>query len=107
MSYIDAMFDRDRDRIHIVGRRGSERYFEEHPANYVFYYDDPRGRFQNIYGTPVSRFSTRSSKEFRKELRIQGGKRFYESDINPVFLCLEENYKGQDAPSLHAAYFYI
>ena len=107
MSYIDALFDRDHDRIHIVERRGSERRYQEYPANYVFYYDDPRGKFKSIYGTPVSRFSTRSNKEFRKELRIQGGKRFYESDINPVFRCLEENYKGQDAPRLHAAFFDI
>ena len=71
------------------------------------YYDDPRGKFRSIYGTPVSRFSTRNSKEFRKEQAIQKGKQLYESDINPVFRCLEENYKGQDAPRLHTAFFYI
>jgi DNA polymerase elongation subunit (family B) len=107
MSYIDALFDREHDRIHVVERRDGERRYQEYPANYIFYYDDPRGKFQSIYGTPVSRFSTRSNKEFRKELRIQNGKRFYESDINPVFRCLEDNYKGQDAPRLHAAFFDI
>lgn len=107
MSYIDALFDRERDRIHVVERRDGERRYQEYPANYIFYYDDPRGKFQSIYGTPVSRFSTRSNKEFRKELRIQNGKRFYESDINPVFRCLEDNYKGQDAPRVHAAFFDI
>ncbi len=65
MSYIDALYDRDRDRIHIVGRRQGVRYHEEHPANYIFYYDDARGKFKSIYGTPVSRFSTRNNKEFR------------------------------------------
>jgi DNA polymerase elongation subunit (family B) len=107
MSYLDALFDRDRDRIHIVGRRDGERYYEEFPATYVFYYDDPRGKFRSIYGNPVSRFSTRNNKEFRKELRIQGSKNTYEADINPVFRCLEENYKGQDAPKLHTAFFDI
>jgi DNA polymerase elongation subunit (family B) len=107
MSYIDALFDREHDRIHVVERRDGIRQYQEYPANYIFYYDDPRGKFQSIYGTPVSRFSTRSNKEFRKELRIQNGKRFYESDINPVFRCLEENYKGHDAPRLHAAFFDI
>jgi DNA polymerase elongation subunit (family B) len=71
------------------------------------YYDDPRGKFRSIYGTPVSRFSTRNSKEFRKEQAMQKGKQLYESDINPVFRCLEENYKGQDAPRLHTAFFDI
>ena len=107
MSYVDALFDRDHDRIHIVERREGSRRYQEYPANYVFYYDDPRGKFQSIYGNPVARFSTRSNKEFRKELRIQNGKRFYESDINPVFRCLEENYKGHDAPKIHAAFFDI
>jgi len=107
LSYIDALFDREHDRIHVVERRDGERCYQEYPANYIFYYDDPRGKFQSIYGNAVSRFSTRSNKEFRKELRIQNGKRFYESDINPVFRCLEENYKGHDAPRLHAAFFDI
>jgi DNA polymerase elongation subunit (family B) len=107
MSYIDALFDRERDRIHIMGRRDGERYYEEHPANYIFYYDDPRGKFQSIFGTPVARFSTRHAKEFRKELRMQSGKNLYESDINPIFRCLEENYKGSDAPRLHTAFFDI
>jgi DNA polymerase elongation subunit (family B) len=107
LSYIDALFDRERDRIHVVGRRDSERYYEEHPANYIFYYDDPRGKFRSIFGTPVARFSTRNSKEFRKEMAIQKGKRLYEADINPVFRCLEENYKGIDAPRLHTAFFDI
>jgi DNA polymerase elongation subunit (family B) len=107
MSYIDALFDREHDRIHVVERRDGRREYREYPANYIFYYDDPRGKFQSIYGTPVSRFSTRNNKEFRKEMRIQSGKQLYESDINPIFRCLEENYKGQDGPKLHTAFFDI
>ena len=107
MSYVDALFDREHDRIHVVERRDGERRYQEYPANYVFYYDDPRGKFTSIYGTPVSRFSTRNNKEFRKEIRIQSGKQLYESDINPIFRCLEENYLGQDAPRLNVAFFDI
>ena len=107
MSYIDALFDREHDRIHIVERRNGERVYREYPANYIFYYDDPRGKFQSIYGTPVSRFSTRNNKEFRKEVRVHSHKPLYESDINPIFRCLEENYKDQDAPELHTAFFDI
>jgi len=107
LSYIDALFDRDHDRIYIVGRREGERYYEEHPATYIFYYDDPRGKFRSIYGNPVSRFSTRNSKEFRREMAINKGKNLYEADINPIFRCLEENYKGIDAPRLHTAFFDI
>jgi len=107
LSYIDALFDREHDRIHIVERRDGQRVYKEFSAEYRFYYDDPRGKFQSIFGTPVARFSTRNNKEFRKEMRIQSGKRLFESDINPIFRCLEENYKGQDAPRLNVAFFDI
>ena len=107
MSYVDALFDREHDRIHVVERVNGRREYREYPATYIFYYDDPRGKFQSIYGNSVSRFSTRNNKEFRKELRIQSGKSIYESDINPVFRCFEENYKGKDAPRLQTAFFDI
>ena len=107
MSYIDALFDRDKDRIHVVERVDGERVFKEYPANYVFYYDDPRGKFRTIYDTPVSRFSTRNGKEFHKEQRINSGKRLWESDINPIFRCLEENYLGATSPKLQTAFFDI
>jgi DNA polymerase elongation subunit (family B) len=107
MSYIDALFDREHDRIHVVERRDGQRQYREYPANYIFYYDDPRGKFRSIYGTSVSRFSTRNNKEFRKEVRMHGGKQLYESDINPIFRCFEENYKDQNAPELHTAFFDI
>jgi DNA polymerase elongation subunit (family B) len=107
MSYIDALFDREHDRIHVVERRNDVRHYQEYPANYIFYYNDPRGKFRSIYGNSVSRFSTRNNKEFRKEIRMQSGKQLYESDINPIFRCLEENYKDLDAPTLHTAIFDI
>ena len=107
MSYVDALFDRTKDRIYIVERVNGQREYREFPASYTFYYDDPRGKFRTIYDTPVSRFSTRIGKEFHKELKINSGKRIWESDINPVFRCLEENYLGQKSPKLQTAFFDI
>jgi len=107
LSYVDALYAREADRIHVVERVDGERVYQEYPANYVFYYDDPRGKFRTVYGTPVSRFSSRSNKEYQKELRINSGKRLWESDINPVFRCLEENYLGATSPRLQTAFFDI
>jgi DNA polymerase elongation subunit (family B) len=107
MSYVDALYDRGQDRIHIVERVSGERVYKEYPANYIFYYDDPRGKFRTVYGTPVARFSSRSNKEFQKELRINSNKRLWESDINPVFRCLEEHYIGATSPKLQTAFFDI
>jgi DNA polymerase elongation subunit (family B) len=107
LSYVDALFDRDKDRIHVVERINGVRKYQEYPANYIFYYDDPRGKFRSIFDTPVARFSTRNNKEFRKEIRMHTGKQIFESDINPVFRCLAENFLGADAPRLHTAFFDI
>ena len=107
MSYIDALYDRAKDRIHVVERVNGERVFREYPADYIFYYDDPRGKFRTIFDTPVSRFSTRNSKEYHKELKVNSGKRMWESDINPIFRCLETNYLGATSPKLHTAFFDI
>jgi len=107
LSYVDALFERDKDRIHVVERIDGQRVYKEYPANYTFYYDDPRGKFRTIYGTPVSRFSTRNSKEYHKELRINSNKRLWESDINPIFRCLEDNYLGATSPKLQTAFFDI
>ena len=107
MSYVDALFDRDKDRIHIVERVDGKRVYRDYPANYLFYYDDPRGKYRTIYDTPVSRFSTKSGKEFHKELKMNSGKRLWESDINPIFRCLEDNYLGASSPKLQTIFFDI
>jgi DNA polymerase elongation subunit (family B) len=107
MSYVDALYDRAKDRIHIVERNNGVREYREFPANYVFYYDDPRGKHRTIYDTPVSRFSSRIGKEFQKEMRINSDKRIWESDINPVFRCLADNYLGATSPKLQTAFFDI
>ena len=107
MSYVDALFDRDADKISVVERIKGERRYVEYPARYVAYYDDPKGKFKSVYGTPVSRIATKSGKEFKREVHMQSGKRLYESDINPIFRCLEENYLNKDAPELQVAFFDI
>ena len=106
--YVDAFFDRQRDRIHIVERdKNQQRQYHEHQAKYIMYYDDPAGKFKSIYGNPVSRIQCRSNKDFRREKALHVNVKTYESDMNPVFRCLEENYLGKNAPKLQIAFFDI
>jgi len=108
MSYVDAYFDRDNDIIKIVERsKAGKREYRDIPVKYTFYYEDQKGKFQSIYSTPLSRVVCKNSKEFRKELAIHSNKKLYESDINPIFTCLSENYLNQDAPNLHICFFDI
>ena len=108
MSYIDAIWDRDADLIKVVERDPKKgRIYQDFPARYIFYYPDQRGKYKSIFNEPLSRVSCKNYKEFQKELRIHSGQKLYESDIKPVFRCLEENYLGKDAPKLNVAFFDI
>jgi len=106
--YVDAYFNRDSDVIHVVERNDNgKRVFKEFPIKYTFYYPDARGKYTSIYGDPLARVVCKNSKDFHKELKIHSNKKLYEADINPLFVCLSENYLNVDAPKLNTAFFDI
>ena len=107
MSYVDALFDRNADILRVVERKEGKRHFTEYPIKYTFFYKDPRGKYKSIYGDPLNRIVSKSTKDFRKELAINNTKQLFESDINPIFQCLSENYLNVDAPKLNVAFFDI
>ena len=84
-----------------------DRHYTEYQAKYTFYYKDPRGKYRSIYGDQLSRIVCKNTKDFRKEVAINRDKQLFESDINPIFQCLSENYLNQDAPKLNIAFFDI
>jgi DNA polymerase elongation subunit (family B) len=107
LSYVDALFDRDHDLIKVVERKDGVRTFREYPVKYTFYYKDQKGKYKSVYGDPLSRIVCKNTKDFRKEIAINRDKTLFESDINPIFQCLSENYLNQDAPKLNIAFFDI
>ena len=108
MSYVDAIWNREKDIIYVVERDPKKgRIYQEYPAKYVFYYPDQRGKYKSIYGDNLSKVTSKSYKEFMKEKKIHSGHSLYESDINPIFRNLEENYLGKDAPKLNVAFWDI
>lgn len=108
MSYVDAIWDRDNDIVKVVERDPKKgRTFHEYPSKYIFYYPDQKGKYTSIFGTPLTKVSCKSWKDFIKEQKIHSGKKLYESDINPVFRVLEENYLGKEDPKLNVAFFDI
>ena len=108
MSYVDAIWDRENDVVKTVERDPKKgRIYQDYPCRYVFYYPEAKGKFRSIFDEPLSKVTAKSWKEFQKEQRIHSGYKLYESDINPVFRCLEENYQGRDAPKLNVAFYDI
>lgn len=108
MSYVDALWNRETDMVRVVERTDTgTRTYHEYPAKYAFYYPDQKGKYKNIFGEPVTKVSCKTHKDFIKEQKIHSSHTLYESDINPVFRCLEENYLGKEAPKLHVAFYDI
>jgi DNA polymerase elongation subunit (family B) len=108
MSYVDALLDRDKDIIYIVERDDKgKRVYQEYKAKYIFYYPDPKGKYRGVDGESLTKFVTSKRSEFQKELRVLSKKKTYESDINPVFRCLADNYLDAPPPKLHTCFFDI
>ena len=105
--YVDAIIDRNRDVIYVVERNNGIREYKEYPARYMFYFKDPKGKYTSIFGDSLDRVVCTNSKTFNKEKKLHSGKRLFESDINPVFRCLADNYLGKEPPRLNIAFFDI
>jgi hypothetical protein len=56
MSFVDAYYDRDDDKILVVERDDKgQRHFKDYAARHIFYYNDPKGKFQSIKGEQIGR----------------------------------------------------
>jgi DNA polymerase elongation subunit (family B) len=107
MSYIDAVYVKDKDIINVVERIDGVRKYKQFPAHYLFYYPDAKGAFTSIDGKKLGKVAVASHKAFDKEKRVYSHKGLYESDIKPLNRCLETNYLNVDAPTLNKAFFDI
>lgn len=107
MSYIDAYHDKQKDEIVVAERVNGKRVTRVYPAIYRAYYEDPKGRYTSIFGDRLSKIETRKGHAFKKNLWKVRDKKLFESDINMVFRCLEENYLGQESPNLNIGFFDI
>ena len=107
MTYVDAYYDREEEKVLVVERHNGVKHFVDYDAKYITYYEDSDGTFTSMFGTKLKKYETTSNKEFKKELKFLNNKVQYESDINPIFRCLEENYRGLSSPDLHVAFFDI
>lgn len=106
--YVDAFYNRDDDKILVVERDiKGKRQYKEHAARHLFYYRDSKGKYQSIKGEPLTRVTCRNVKEMRKELSIYSDKKLYESDVNPIYRCLEDNYLNAEPPKLNVAFYDI
>ena len=80
MSYVDAVYVKDKDLINVVERVDGVRKFKSFPAHYLFYYQDNKGQYTGIDGKRLTKVAVATNKAFDKEKRIYSHKQLYESD---------------------------
>ncbi len=108
--YIDALFRRggDQEVIKIVERVNGKRVYREFQPDYHFFVNDPKGTHKSIYGDYVKKVSPRSFGEKHKLIKsLSSNVKKWETDVDPIFRCLEHHYQHIDAPALNIAFFDI
>lgn len=108
--FVDSYFKRggDAEVIRIVERVNGKRIYREYQPDYHFYVNDPRGSHKSIYGDVVKKIIPHSFSEKQKLVKtLSNNIKKWETDVDPVFRCLEQNYLHMDAPTLNIAFFDI
>jgi len=100
LTYIDAILDKKNNKIHVAERVNKKRRLVEITPEYVFYYEDPKGKYRSIYGDRVSKYSCNDETKFRKELAMARGKKTFESDTNVLFRALATHYRDTEIPDM-------
>jgi DNA polymerase elongation subunit (family B) len=91
-----------------VERVNGKRVYREFQPDYHFYLSDPKGSHKSIYEDTVKKIVPRTYAEKQKLIKtLSGNVKRWESDVDPVFRCLEHNYHSGDAPTLNVAFFDI
>jgi DNA polymerase elongation subunit (family B) len=108
--YIDALFRRggESEIIRIVERVNGKRVYREFQPDYHFFLSDPKGSHKSIYGDTVKKIVPRSFSEKQKLVKTMSGNvKKWETDVDPIFRCLENNYQHVESPKLNIAFFDI
>jgi DNA polymerase elongation subunit (family B) len=108
--YVDAIYKKESDKILVVERHNNgERVYKEYDATYQYFYPDNKGKYKSISNEPLSRAAFKTRDEFKKEIAIKkhSNIKLYESDLDPVFVCLSDVYNNAELPKLNIAFWDI
>ena len=106
--YIDAY--KDKDQIHVIERdKSGKKLKRDYDIKHKFYFEDPKGSYESINGVKCSKFETTKNHEYIAKLReIERSQlKHFEHGHNPIFRCLEENYKNSPTPNLNIVFLDI
>ena len=106
--YIDAIIEKDNNQILVAERdQNGKRILVTHPTRYVVCWPNEKGKVQSIFGYKLEKYQTNKFTEFKRELSLLPKSKLHESDINPIFRCLYDNYRDLPTPTPHIGFFDI
>jgi DNA polymerase elongation subunit (family B) len=107
-TYISAILIGNKVRVWFREENGPRTY-EDYPAIFEFYVQSEKGRFTDIYGNKVEKFTFNNYDELRQaasQLKSHGYK-IYESDIRPEFKVLGKYFYKKPTGKLNTLFFDI
>ena len=107
MSYVDAILDSKNEVVKVIERVDGKRVYKDFQLDHHFYMSAKDGEFNTIYGNAVTKVTPDTKKAKYDAIKTTSPSSLWESDMNPVFRCLETNYLDVLAPKLNVAFFDI
>lgn len=106
--YVDAKMIEGRLWVNTRGE-DHRRDIRPHTPPYVFYYADPSGTYESIFGDKVNRAHFTNRRAFNEAITVKRsrGIKLFETDYSPTFRYLEEKFGDDRLPPLHATFFDI
>lgn len=107
MSYISAISKEDDVIVWERTKAGREKFI--YSAPHYFYYADPDGKHETIYGERATKVTCKTKRDLintRKQY-IENGAELFESDIPPELRVLSKVYYNKPAPKLNISFYDI
>lgn len=107
-NYVGAAFDYDGDQV-LVWERVSEekRVLRTYKAPRYFYVLDPEGEYTSIFDEKLSKIVCDGVDDFNMQLKQYPNSSRHESDIQPMFKVLMNEYYGKPASVVNYAFIDI
>jgi len=107
-NYVGAYFDAETDTVLIWERvSAEERVLRRVKAPRYFYVPDEDGKYESIFGQRLTKLEFDNIDDWNQALRQFPPSIRHESDIQPLFKVLMNEYHGRPAPILNFAFIDI
>ena len=107
-NYVAAAMDFKTDQVLVWERTDpAVRVLKRYPAPRYFYVPDEDGEYTSIYGEKLKKIETESGDEWEAALRLYPARIRHESDIQPLFKVLMNEYYRVPNPVLNFAFIDI